>query len=38
MLHEVVPQAPLQQRPLLAEETPMTTFPTCDDDLIKEIE
>jgi hypothetical protein len=36
-LHKVVPQAPLQQRPSLAEETPMT-FPTCDDNFINKFE
>jgi hypothetical protein len=37
-LHEVVPQAPLQQRPSLAEESPTMTFSTCDDDLINKFE
>jgi hypothetical protein len=37
-LDEVVPQAPLQQHPSLAKETPMMMFPTCDDDLINEFE
>jgi hypothetical protein len=37
-LHEVVPQAPLQQHPSLAEETPTMTFSTCDDDLTNEFE
>jgi hypothetical protein len=36
MLHEVFPHAPLWQRPLLEEETPTSTFPTCNDDLLKE--
>jgi hypothetical protein len=35
-LHEVVLQVPLQHCPSLEEETPTTTFPTCDDDLINE--
>jgi hypothetical protein len=37
-LHEIVPQAPLGQRPSLAEEAPTTTFPTCDDDFKNEFE
>jgi hypothetical protein len=36
--HKVVPQDPLQQRPSLADETPMTTFPICDDYLINKFE
>jgi hypothetical protein len=35
-LHDVIPHAPLQQRPSLEEETPTTAFPTCDEDLINE--
>jgi hypothetical protein len=35
-LHEVVPQAPLQQHPSLDEEYPTMMFPMCDDNLINE--
>jgi hypothetical protein len=37
-LHEVVLQTPLQRCPSLAKETPTTSFPTCDENLINEIE
>jgi hypothetical protein len=37
-LHEVVQQAPMQQRLSLAEETPTMMFPTCDDGLINVFE
>jgi hypothetical protein len=31
MLHEVVPEAPLQQLPSLVKKPPMLVVPTCDD-------